>query len=38
MERGRKMLEAIVIMQGIGIELMLEDHREDFLREKGLLE
>lgn len=36
--RGRRMLEAIVIMQGIGIELMLEDHREDFLRENGLID
>lgn len=35
--RGRKMLDAIVIMQEIGIELMIEDQREDFLREKGLL-
>ncbi|WP_346355254.1 helix-turn-helix domain-containing protein [Azotosporobacter soli] len=36
-ERGRKMLQAIVIMQEIGVELMLEDGREDFLRELGLL-
>lgn len=36
--RGKKMLEAIVIMQGIGIEIMLEDDREDFLKEKGLIE
>lgn len=36
--RGKKMLEAIVIMQGIGIEIMLEDDREDFLKEKGFIE
>lgn len=35
--RGEKMFEAISIMQSIGIELMLEDHREAFLKEKGLL-
>lgn len=37
-ERGEKMLDAIIIMQEIGIEMMLEDSREDFLREKGLIE
>lgn len=37
LERGKKMLEAITIMQSIGIEIMIEDHREDFLKEKGLL-
>lgn len=36
-ERGRKMLQAIVIMQEIGVELMREDGRDDFLRELGLL-
>ena len=36
-KRGRKVFEAISIMQSIGIEMMLEDDREDFLREKGLL-
>lgn len=36
-ERGRKMLEAVTIMQSIGIEIMLEDNRDDFLREKGLI-
>lgn len=36
-ERGKKMLEAICIMQGIGIEMMLEDNRADFLRKKGLI-
>lgn len=37
LERGKKMFEAISIMQGIGIEIMKEDHREEFLKEKGLL-
>ena len=32
------MLEAVVIMQGIGIEMMMEDGREEFLRDKGLLD
>lgn len=35
--RGKKLFEAISIMQSIGIEIMLEDHREDFLKTKGLL-
>lgn len=36
-ERGYKMLQAIEIMQDIGIELMLEDNRRDFLEAKGLV-
>lgn len=36
-ERGKKMLEAVSIMQSIGIEMMIEDDREDFLKNKGLL-
>lgn len=36
-ERGAKIFEAISIMQSIGIEMMIEDNREDFLRETGLL-
>lgn len=36
-ERGQKVFEAITILQGIGIEIMLEDHREDFLKAKGFL-
>lgn len=35
--RGVKMLEALVIMQSIGIDFMLENHMEDVLREKGVL-
>lgn len=36
-ERGKKIFEAISIMQSVGIEMMIEDNREDFLKEKGLL-
>lgn len=32
--RGTKMLEAVVIMQGIGIEMMMEDGKEEFLRKR----
>lgn len=38
LERGRKMLEAITIMQSIGIELMLENNMEDLLRANGFIE
>jgi DNA-binding HxlR family transcriptional regulator len=37
-ERGEKMLEAITIMQNIGIELMQENGMEDVLREKGFMD
>lgn len=36
-ERGKRIFGTISIMQSIGIEMMLEDDREDFLKEKGLL-
>lgn len=36
-ERGKRVFEAISIMQSVGIDMMIEDHREDFLRSKGLL-
>ena len=36
-ERGKRIFGAISIMQSIGIEMMLEDDRADFLKEKGLL-
>ncbi|MBS7009292.1 winged helix-turn-helix transcriptional regulator [Anaerostipes sp.] len=36
-ERGKKVFEAVTIMQDVGIEIMKEDHREDFLRDKGLI-
>lgn len=35
--RGKKIFEAVSIMQSVGIEMMVEDNREDFLKEKGLL-
>jgi DNA-binding HxlR family transcriptional regulator len=35
--RGLKMLEAIKIMQDIGIDIMLEHGMEDTLKEKGLI-
>lgn len=36
-ERGKKMLQAISIMQEIGIDMMREDGRENFLKELGFL-
>ena len=36
--RGEKMLEAITIMQGIGIEIMRENGMSDVLRDAGFLE
>lgn len=36
-ERGKKIFEAISIMQSVGIDMMMEDNRENFLRDKGLL-
>lgn len=35
--KGQRMLNVISMMQEIGIELMKEDGKEDFLKEKGLL-
>lgn len=37
-ERGKKMLEAITIMQDIGIELMEENGMTDILKEMGFLD
>lgn len=36
-KRGERLFEAVSIMQSVGVEIMLEDHREDFLRDRGLL-
>ena len=36
-DRGRRIFEAVSILQSVGIELMLEDNRGDFLRGKGTL-
>lgn len=35
-ERGKKMFSAILIMQDIGIEYMVEHEMTDFLDEKGI--
>lgn len=35
--KGKRMLDVVSAMQEIGIELMKEDGKEGFLREKGLL-
>lgn len=37
-KRGEKMLQAITIMQGIGVDLMLENGMDDVLRAAGFLE
>lgn len=36
-DKGKRMLNVIVTMQEIGIELMKEDGKEDFLKNKGLI-
>lgn len=36
-DKGKRMLKVIVAMQEIGIELMIEDGKEDFLKNKGLI-
>lgn len=35
--RGKKIFEAITIMQKVGIEIMIEDNKLDLLKEKGLI-
>lgn len=35
--RGKRLFDAICIMQSIGIEIMIEDGKEEVLKEKGLL-
>lgn len=37
-ERGIKLLEAVTIMQGVGIDIMKENGMEDVLKDKGLLD
>jgi DNA-binding HxlR family transcriptional regulator len=37
-ERGRKILDAIIIMQGVGVEIMKENDMEDVLREGGFID
>jgi len=36
-EKGKQMLDVVVTMQKIGIQLMKEDGKEDFLKQKGLI-
>lgn len=36
-DKGKRMLSVIVTMQEIGIELMKEDGKEKFLKNKGLI-
>ncbi len=37
-KRGSQLLQAITIMQNVGIELMKENGMDDILREKGLID
>lgn len=37
-DRGRRLLEAVTIMQNVGIELMKENGMEDVLKANGLLD
>lgn len=37
-ERGKKLLEALTIMQGIGIDLMKENGMSDILKENGFID
>ncbi len=37
-DRGRELLQAITIMQKVGIELMLENGMKDVLIEKGFID
>ena len=37
-ERGKKLLEAVSIMQSIGVDLMKENGMADFLKEKGFMD
>jgi len=37
-ERGKKMLEAVAIMQSVGIDLMQENGMDDILKANGFME
>lgn len=37
-DRGKKILEAVSIMQSVGMDIMLENGMDEVLREKGLLD
>ncbi|MHA6529419.1 winged helix-turn-helix transcriptional regulator [Paenibacillus sp. BAC0078] len=36
-ERGKQLVEAIVIMQSVGVQLMLENGMQDFLKANGFI-
>ena len=36
-DKGKRMVRIIAAMQEVGIELMMEDGKEEFLKNKGLL-
>lgn len=36
--RGKKMLEALTIMQSLGIDYMISNNMSDILREKGVID
>lgn len=36
-DKGKRMLDVIIVMQEIGVELMKEDGKEEFLKSKGLI-
>lgn len=35
--KGRRLLDVVISMQEIGVELMKEDGKEEYLRDKGLI-
>lgn len=37
-DRGNQILDALIIMQKLGIEFMIENGMEDVLREKGVID
>lgn len=36
--RGKQILNALMIMQSVGIDFMKENHMEDILKEKGIID
>lgn len=36
-DKGKRMLDVVITMQQVGIELMVEDGKAEFLKEQGLL-
>lgn len=37
-ERGKRLLDAVTIMQSIGIDIMKENNMTDFLKENGFID